>query len=84
MIERDPRNRNWRLVCHACGFKYPMNAACKASCCVKPQLHIHNTDKPCILCKEELKHFDQADKNCFDYGCTDDCPVALASLKEKS
>ncbi len=25
--------------------------------------------------KKEPKHFDQQDKSCFDYGCTDDCPV---------
>ena len=23
------------------------------------------------------KHFDQPDKSCYDYGCTDDCPVNL-------
>jgi hypothetical protein len=23
------------------------------------------------------KHFDDQTKRCYDYGCTDDCPVAL-------
>jgi hypothetical protein len=42
----------WRLVCHACGFKYPHNAACKASCCTKPELHVHNTERPCDRCAD--------------------------------
>ncbi len=54
MIERDPRNRNWRLVCHMCSTKYPMNSAQVPDCCQKPRVHIHNTDKPCVLCKEDL------------------------------
>lgn len=32
-----------------------MNAACKPECCTKPDLHIHNTDKPCVLCEEPMR-----------------------------
>lgn len=44
-----PRTRN---VCHACGFKYPIGGA-GAGCCLAPEIHIHNVDWPCDLCREE-------------------------------
>jgi rRNA maturation endonuclease Nob1 len=45
--------QTWRLVCHACGVRYPHGAAVSVSnadCCEKPRLHLHNTTVPCDLC----------------------------------
>jgi hypothetical protein len=34
----------------------------------------------CRTCIElfNLKHFDTVEKRCYDYGCTEDCPVNVA------
>lgn len=42
------------MVCHGCQKKYPMDTAISTNnaveCCDKPDIHVHNTDKPCGLC----------------------------------
>lgn len=32
----------------------------------------------------EPQHFDQPDKSCYEYGCTDDCPVATQTRERKA
>lgn len=39
--------------------------------CTRPWPH----GGPCA--HPELKHFDGPDKDCYQYGCTIDCPVAM-------
>jgi hypothetical protein len=31
---------------------------------------------PGAFCSHKPKHFDTPTKNCYEYGCTNDCPVA--------
>ena len=47
--------KRWRLVCHACGKKYPECAAVSvrnADCCPKPNIHLHDMEQPCEQCDE--------------------------------
>jgi len=43
----------WRLVCHACGFKFEEGLAFNvkdAPCCSEPEIHVHNILEPCRWC----------------------------------
>jgi hypothetical protein len=31
---------------------------------------------PGAMCSHKPRHFDTPTKSCYEYGCTDDCPVA--------
>ena len=49
-------NKTERLVCHNCKHKYPIDtlvSTTNADCCNKPDLHLHNVDKPCELCEKD-------------------------------
>ena len=45
---------NWCLVCHSCKKIWPSDTAISvrhADCCADPDLHVHDLNRPCDLCK---------------------------------
>lgn len=49
---------NWRLVCHTCDYRFPVNSALnlkRVTCCFKPELHVHDTDKGCPRCVDAFE-----------------------------
>lgn len=60
-----PKDGNWRLVCHNCEHQWPKMqaiAVSKAQCCEHPDIHVHDTDKPCDYCRDDYEC-----KSCRDF-----------------
>ena len=49
---KNPPPRRARNVCHACGFKYPIESASVFDCCPDPEVHVHNISQPCDWCRD--------------------------------
>lgn len=53
MDDNDDARRPFRLVCHTCSHRFPVDTAVSyPECCLKPSLHIHNIERPCRWCDD--------------------------------
>ena len=58
VVERGTRTaakpHPWRMVCHNCGERYPINGAGARDCCAAPNLRLHDLSEPCDWCDDTV------------------------------